>query len=218
MVALLLRLLPTAEIYVVRVAREAHGLSATKENIAVAIRIQQEWHIDIISISHGFSDEVPKIREAIVDAEKAKQRKILFFAAANNIGLNLPEMFPAFLESIIAVRSTRYDEVFRQYDPAPWSHKEGMNYRKLGKDVVCGWTPCCLVKSSCSVATPTMVAIAATIIWFVACQENRLREGARDVIQTRRGILSVFGAVTEPDGVQAILGALAVVRATLSKP
>jgi hypothetical protein len=149
-------------------------------------------------MSFGFPHEVTSISEAIVDAEKVKEGKVLFFAAANNDGLNMPEMFPAFFESVISVRGTRYDGSFDpQYDPAPWPHKEGMMYGTLAKGVACGWTPGCLVKSGCSVATPIMVAIAATTIWFVTYQENRFSEGARDVIRTRRGILSVFGVMTE---------------------
>jgi len=141
---------------------------------------------------------VLSIKDAILEAEKTKNGKILFFAASNNVGLNMPEMFPAFFESVISVRGTRYDGSFHpKYDPARWAHKEGTNYGTLGENVPCGWTPGCLVKSGCSVATPIMVAIAATVIWIVACEENTFSERARDVIRTRRGILSVFDVMTE---------------------
>jgi hypothetical protein len=65
-----------------------------------------------MSMSFGFPDEVASIRKAIINAEKVKKKKILFFAAANNDGLNILKMFPAFFESVISVRGTRYNKSF----------------------------------------------------------------------------------------------------------
>jgi len=165
---------------------------------AICHTVRKEWDIDIVSMSFGFPHEVTPIREAIVDAQRLKHDKILFFAAANNDGPNSQEMFPAFFESVISVRGTKFDGSFdSQYDPQPWSHKGEIMYGTLGKDVACGWTAGSLVKSGCSVATPIMAAIAATIIWFVACPANGFSEKARGEIQTRRGILSVFDVMSE---------------------
>lgn len=151
-----------------------------------------------MTISLGFLYEVPSIRDAIVAAEQAKDGRILFFAAANNICLNMPEVFPALFESVISIRGTHYDESFDpNYNPAPWGHKEEIYYGTLGKDVACGWTQGCLVKSGCSVATPIMVAIAVTVIWVLACPENNFSKGAKHAIQTRRGMLSVLSVMTE---------------------
>ncbi len=158
--------------------------------------MQEGWDIDILSMSFGFSDEIPSIRAAILEAERVKAGKILFFAAANNNGMNGDEMFPSFFESVISVRGTRCDGRFEsQYDPSPWAHKEGLMYGTLAQNVPCGWT--CLVKSGCSVATPIMVAIAASIIRFVNDREDLFSEKARGAIGTRRGILSVFAVMTE---------------------
>lgn len=206
MVALLLRLLPHAEIYVVRVARGmksdaesgVEGLSILKESTSKAIRhAVNEWDVDIVSMSFGFSEEIASIRNAILDAETAKDGKILFFAAANNAGQNELELFPAFFESVISVRGTDFNGSFDpQYDPPSWPHKDGTCYGTLGKDVACGWTAGSLRKSGCSVATPIMAAIAATVIYFVARNDSIFPQEATDAIKTRRGILSVFNVMT----------------------
>lgn len=148
-------------------------------------------------MSFGFSEEIASIRNAILDAETAKDGKILFFAAANNAGQNELELFPAFFESVISVRGTDFNGSFDpQYDPPSWPHKDGTCYGTLGKDVACGWTAGSLRKSGCSVATPIMAAIAATVILFVARNDSIFSQEAKDAIKTRRGILSVFNVMT----------------------
>ena len=152
-------------------------------------------------MSFGFSDEVLCIRDAISHAEKIKQDKILFFAAANNDGLNMKEMFPAFLESVISVRGTSHNGSFvPQYNPATWSHNYGMKaYGTISQNVPCDWTAGKLKKSGCSVATTIMAAIAAVIIRFVSCEEAHFNdiENAQELIRTRRGMLSVFSVMTD---------------------
>ena len=142
-------------------------------------------------MSYGFADEIPIIRNAIVEAEK---RNVTFFAAANNSGLNEPEMFPAFMESVISVRGTRHNGSFEDdYNPKSWEHKPGPQFGSLARDVPCAWTSESLTKSGCSIATPIIAAIAAVLISFVD-REQSLKE-YRDLIRTRRGILSVFRAM-----------------------
>lgn len=221
MATLLLRLLPAAEVYVARVARDSENLLVAKKNIAEVLLIlsfltvwslivrqailhaTQVWDVDIISMSFGFSDEVPSIREAISIAEKVKGNKILFFAAANNDGLNQKEMFPAFSESVISVRGTSHDGAFiSQFNPDTWSHNEGTKlYGTISEMVPCDWTAGQLVKSGCSVATPIMAAIAGAIIFYVSCKATSFNiEDVRNLVRTQRGILSVFGVMTEIQG------------------
>ena len=52
----------------------------------------QEWHVDIISISWGMSEESKPIREAII---KARQNNVIILASASNEGSNTPITFPA---------------------------------------------------------------------------------------------------------------------------
>ncbi|KAK2480526.1 hypothetical protein H9L39_06165 [Fusarium oxysporum f. sp. albedinis] len=170
MVTLLLRLIPHAEIFVFRVAKNKDDLGMAQNRIARAIRYaaQEPWNVDIMSLSFGFANSVPSIEEAITYANTIKGGKILFFAAANNQGLNQMEMFPALCESVIPVRGTRYDGSFVEtYNPNTWPHRRGAElYGTISEDVPCDWICGQLVKSGCSVATPIVVSIAAMIIWF----------------------------------------------------
>ncbi|KAF7543665.1 hypothetical protein G7Z17_g10559 [Cylindrodendrum hubeiense] len=129
------------EIYVVRVARDAkrgaEGLSMLKQFTAQAIRhAVDEWDIDIVSMSFGFSEEVLSIRDAIEYADRVKEGKVLFFAAANNAGQNELELFPEFIDSIISVRGTDYNGNFEpRYNPPSWPYQEGYLHKNLLKDV-----------------------------------------------------------------------------------
>lgn len=217
---LLLRLAPDATIFVARVARDSDGLSVAREIVAKAgqshyhsafassyfgliicsqaiLHAVREWDVDIISMSFGFSDQVMSIVDAMEQAKRIKEGRLLFFAAANNDGLNGPEMFPALYESVISVRGTNYDGSFiAQYDPKTWGHKEGSHCGTLARDVYWGWVQDeRFMKSGCSVATPIMVAIAAGLISFVEQETHLIHH--RNLIRTRRGMLSVFNHMAD---------------------
>ncbi|KAM0432871.1 hypothetical protein ACHAPT_004573 [Fusarium lateritium] len=139
-------------------------------------------------MSFGFSEEVKPIKDAIMQAEKLKGGKILFFAAANNDGLNEPELFPALFESVISARGTECNgEFIQQYNPKSWSHKSGIQYGTLARDVPYNWPVPKPTKSGCSVSTPILAAIAAVLISFVDRQKNWDVE--RYAIRTRGGWL-----------------------------
>ncbi|EEU40755.1 uncharacterized protein NECHADRAFT_99144 [Fusarium vanettenii 77-13-4] len=168
------------------------GLGEAQQDIAKAVlHAVTMWDVDVISMSFGFSDEVKLIKDAIVEAERLKGDKILFFAAASNDGLNEPEMFPAFFESVISARGTKHDgEFIQQYNPKSWGHKSGIQYGTLARDVPYGWPASMPTKSGCSVATPILAAIAAMLISFVDSQESW--DAERHAIRTRRGMTAVF--------------------------
>lgn len=149
-------------------------------------------------MAFGFGSDSDMIRKAIVQAETNRDDRIIFFAAANNDGLNGPELFPAGLENVISVRGTRYDGAFEQkYNPGSWSHKTGPQYGTLAVDVPWAWTTEELTKSGCSVATPIMAAIAAFVISYVGTSQH-FDTRKKGVVRTRRGILSVFYEMTMP--------------------
>jgi hypothetical protein len=219
MVTLLLRLLPHADIFVFRVAKNTDDLGMAQNRIAQvtmlqslslpltntkqAIRYaaQEPWNVDIVSLSFGFADSAPSIEKAITYAESLKGGKILFFAAANNQGLNQMELFPALCESVIPVRGTRHDGSFIQtYNPNTWPHRQGSElYGTISEDVPCDWISDHLVKSGCSVATPIVASIAAMIIWFVSFKKASFGNvtSVQELIRTRRGMLSVFSLMTQ---------------------
>ena len=143
-------------------------------------------------MSFGF-DRTLKLSRETID----QTGKMLFFAAANNDGLNSPELFPANHELVIAVRGTDHNGSFAaQYNPVTPGYKPGCRYGTLATDVPCGGPDDNrLIKSGCSVATPIVAAIAAAVISFVdregtlQCFQSRIRE--------RLGILSVFREMTK---------------------
>src|SRR3569833_405348 len=200
--ALLLRILPpSVGLYIIRVAKDAMGLSNAKQDIAMAILYAvQKWDVDIISMSFGFESRVSVIEDALQQASKLKDGKILFFAAANNDGANAHEMFPALDDAVISVRGTRYDGSFVQkFDPPVWPNKAGMKlFGTLGHEVPCGWTAGRLTKSGCSVATPIMAAIAATIISFTEREKDRFEvDDVMGAVGTRWAMLAIFGLMGE---------------------
>ncbi|RMJ18661.1 hypothetical protein CDV36_001593 [Fusarium kuroshium] len=197
---LLLQLAPEATLYVLRVAKNSLGLDQAQEAIGTAIlHAVASWDVDIISMSFGFNSEVTPIRNAIVQAERLKGGEILFFAAANNDGLNEPEMFPAFFESVISARGTECNgEFIQQYNPKSWGHKIGTQYGTLARDVPYNWPVPKPAKSGCSVSTPILAAIAAVLISFVDNQKDW--DSERHAIRTRRGIVAVFNFMAQDVG------------------
>jgi hypothetical protein len=215
--ALLLRLAPGASIYVIRIARNSHELSDSADHIkdvsfasnspttislmipTKAITYATTQGIDILSMSFGFRT----IQDAVETALTNAGSKMMFFAAANNDGLNSREMFPAHHRSVISVRGTTYNGFFeQQYNPITWE-EGGLHYGTLAVDVPCGWPIVTrLKKSGCSIATPIMVAIAAAIIAFVDRDDVPQKHTdawrrPRDAIRTQEGMLSIFRKMTE---------------------
>ncbi|KAF1940517.1 subtilisin-like protein [Clathrospora elynae] len=191
--ALLLRLVPDASIYIVRITQNSDGLLIATDNIVEATAFATKHSVDIVSMSFGFRDKQHSVQDAINKA----QSKMVFFAAANNDGLNDLEMFPAFLEPVISVRGTTFNGSFEtQYNPNTWKHDRGLQYGTLAVDVPCVWPdPNRLTKSSCSIATPIMVAIAAALLSFV--DRDDALQGYQEKIRTRLGLLSVFEVMTQ---------------------
>lgn len=163
------------------------------------------WDVDIISMSFGFHNgDVAQIRSAIDEATTARTRAgrgILFFAAANNQGLNQKEMFPANHRDVIAIRGTDHMGKFRQeYNCDPYPDKENQcRFGTLAAEVPydCLDATCC--KSGCSVATPIFAGFVATIIQYLDSlgvsgdPTSMLRGG----IRKREGIIQVTTLLTK---------------------
>jgi len=143
-------------------------------------------------MSFGFDHTLELSSIAINDTSR-----MLFFAAANNDGLNSPELFPANHELVIPVRGTDYNGSFdAQYNPATPAYKPECRYGTLAVNVSCGGPDDNrLIKSGCSVATPIVAAIAAAIISFV--DRDRTLERFRPRIRRRPELKAVFRKMTE---------------------
>lgn len=113
-------------------------------------------------MSLGFDAPEEGIRTQI----ETNSHKIIFFAAASNDGLNSPELFPAHLDNVIAVRGTDTAGGFiREYNPA--SSKQytfGAPGRKMPSDWLDGKQE---VLSGSSVATPIAVAVGVIMLRLV---------------------------------------------------
>lgn len=176
------------------------------------------WDVDIVSMSFGFhGSDVTNIQKAIDEATTARAGVgggILFFAAANNKGLNEKEMFPARHRDVIAIRGTDHMGRFLQeYNCDPWANKE--NECRFGTlasevpydcvDATC-WKSGCWM-SGCSVATPILAGLVATIIQYMEYRgkdidkDGNLRKG----IRKREGIIQVMKLLTDRPHVERYL-------------
>lgn len=154
--------------------------------------------VDIISMSFGFPTEVEAISDAITEALRIKKGRIAFFAAAANDGSNGHEMFPAHMQSVISVRGTDSMGGFiPAYDPPPYE-EETRHFGTLGQDVPYDFSDQRKVRSGCSLATPILAGISATIVQYAWCNSS---ESDRTGIHTR---------ICSSNGIRQILKDIAI--------
>ena len=142
------------------------------------------WQVDIISISWGMENEVPKIQEAI---EKASDSGVVIFACASNDGLNKPITFPASIgePKVFCIGSADATGTRSRFSPVA---KGIPKYSAIGEAVLgAGFsksdsTPKRVRKDGTSISTPVAAGIAAELIEYTrqfldpgkdaACFEN----------------------------------------------
>jgi Subtilase family len=154
-----------------------------------------QWNVDIVSMSFGFSKEMPDISRAIRHAVADTDDAILFFAAAGNDGGNGGEMFPANHTSVISIRGTDSQGYFLKFNP-PRNRHETVVYGTLATDVPSAWLrdhPGEMHKSGTSVATAIAAGIAAILLGYISGKppgtvEKRLEKRLR----SQRGMWDVF--------------------------
>lgn len=157
------------------------------------------WDADFISMSFGFGRRDDTVGRAISEAIAQRRqtgRDIVFFAAANNDGLNSEEMFPASDSNVISVRGTDYSgEFLQRFNPNPWPNKRDMaRYGTLAEDVPYDCANKLCTKSGCSLATPILAGLVATVVQYVEHMgADRLKQGVR----TRDGILQVMDRMAQ---------------------
>lgn len=144
-------------------------------------------------MSFGFPTHAAEIRDAISDAVYQKKDKISFFAAASNDGFNSREMFPANLDSVLAIRGTNRSGAFEP-DFNPPSSTSGPVFGTLGRDVYSDWIDEDGQRSmsGCSVATPIAVGIACMLLDYAALRTAEFRELDLRLMRTKRGIFEIF--------------------------
>ena len=151
---------------------------------------------DIISMSFGYDEEVlisgsPVISNAISEALRVRNQRILFFAAAANEGGNQMEMFPANHPHVIPIRGTDDKGWLQRFNPPP-GYADFNCFMTLGQDVPGaglsrdGGMEVC--KSGTSVSTPIAAGIAAMLLGYARLYEADLKRlfgtSARERLRT----------------------------------
>jgi len=199
-VALLLRVARHAEIFVSRIARDQDELKGAEDSIAKAIsHAATTWNVDIVIMSFGFGTQIPAVGKVIhntVLRRTDEKRDMIFFAAANNDGLNEKEMFPASDVNVISVRGTDYSGAFLpKYNPDQWPNKQGQaRFGTLAENVPYDLADEQSVKSGCSLATPILAGLVATVVQYV---EHMGDPSLQSRVRTRDGILQVMGHMAQ---------------------
>lgn len=117
-------------------------------------------------MSLGFKDTKRAVVEAMKKATEKRER--IFFAASGNEGGNEPERFPANHEGAISVRGTDHHGVFVYDSPPQVADSGSIRFGTLAKDVPCecgDLVP--RTRSGCSIATPILAGILATVMQYV---------------------------------------------------
>ena len=139
-------------------------------------------------MSFGFDEEVviqgkPVISNAISDALRMRNQRILFFAAAANEGGNQPEMFPARHPQVISIRGTDDKGWLQRFNPPP-GYAGFDCFMTLGQDVPGaglssrdGGMEVC--KSGTSVSTPIAAGIAAMLLGYARLHQTQLQDMLR---------------------------------------
>jgi subtilisin family serine protease len=165
----------------------------------------EEWEVDIITMSFGFSEEVPVIRSALKNAER---EGVILFAAAHNEGGNRDIAWPARMSEVICIHATD-----GRGNPSPFTPTaltDSNNFSILGQAVKSYWPPGLkepgnmIRKSGTSTATPIAAGIAAVVLGYTRTRSALLRsnepsedeEDITAVLRSASGIRAVFRLMT----------------------
>lgn len=226
--ALVMKVAPSADMYVARIAKDRAGLQNAAETVAQVRRISyqamrqpdvslilmpyqairwaaEESSVDIIAMAFGFPEEMPVITRAILEAQLNRNNKLIFLAAASNSGANRREAFPATLDTVISVYETNHLGAFSDTNP-PVDPRGPIVFGTVGRDVPSAWLSSVageVPKSGSSVATGVAAGIVALILEFVSVglkdTEARL-PGEIDRVWTRQGMISVLTRMSHDMG------------------
>lgn len=137
----------------------------------------QEWEVDIISISFGWSETAAQdFRKhskyhLYQSAIERASGQALVFAAATNDGPNVGRAWPARENGIFCVHSTDGKGAWSEHlNPQKMDPKESLNLAMLGEAVESYWPGQLMAKkttSGTSYAAPFAASIAAFLLMFV---------------------------------------------------
>ncbi|KAL2067620.1 hypothetical protein VTL71DRAFT_15716 [Oculimacula yallundae] len=174
-VGLLRKVAPYADVYVARVAKDFDD-NLNPDVVAKAIIRacsdgkdkdgKRNWNVDIITMSFGFYNIAPVVRNAI---RQALARPVLIFAAASNNGTRRDVAFPASMTGVFCINSANGDGGPSKFNP---ELKPDQVFSIIGENVKSSWTTdenATPHKSmtGTSVATPIAAAVAALVLEYV---------------------------------------------------
>jgi len=123
-----------------------------------------EWKVDIITMSFGWSHYHPCVEQAIAHASS---RQVILCAAASNDGANNAVAFPANCSPVICVHSANGYGIPSHFTPPPLNF--GANFSVIGEAVSSTWPGETLEKRrwGTSTSTPILAAIMALVLEFI---------------------------------------------------
>lgn len=170
---IILRLAPRAEVYIARISEKGR---LSPGPVAKAIDWAIEQGVDLINMSCGFTSS----HGVVVDALRAKEKRIVVFAAMSNDGNDEPAAWPAReLKLAIGIHSCKPGGT-KASDFTPPPVPCNYNFMVIGQDIVTHWPEAkgggFRLADGTSFATPVATAMAALVFAFVRqtqCKKDR---------------------------------------------
>ncbi|RDW58779.1 hypothetical protein BP6252_13255 [Coleophoma cylindrospora] len=210
--SVLLKLAPSADLYVARVFKNASdvGNAGVAAVVNAINHARTEWKVDIISLSFGYRGRKPAIEKAINDCASTEPPILIFAAAANTGAREDRAAFPARMGSVFCINSASGDGAAMSYNPP--MHRGRGNLTFLGDAITGAWPVArsadrgVIVRNSAngpervlsgtSLAAPVAAAVAATVLEL--CRQRprvpELSDWCVARVQTYDGMDEVFRA------------------------
>ena len=155
-----------------------------------------DWEVDIITMSFGFSKRIDEIDDAIVSAYS---KKVIMFAAAANHGGNADIAYPASKQGFVfCINATDGEGTPAGFNPPHGPNLD--NYSTLGIAVESTWkispkpssVDCVRRMSGTSMATPIAAGIAALVLEFARCNVTQIGDSECTRLHSYDGIRTMF--------------------------
>ncbi|KAM6534808.1 hypothetical protein FALCPG4_004431 [Fusarium falciforme] len=154
--ALIVDVAPHVDLYIAKVSKSREGTNEDK--FAEAIIWAIELKVDIINISAAIEDKV-ETRDAIGEAERLG---IIVLAAASNSGANESRVFPACMDTVLAIHATDGNGIPCGFNPSPLEN--AVNFSTLGTGTPSPLPGDNFLESGTSFSTPIAAGMAANIL------------------------------------------------------
>ncbi|EEU47251.1 uncharacterized protein NECHADRAFT_77513 [Fusarium vanettenii 77-13-4] len=184
--ALVVDIAPHVDLYIAKVSK---GLEESDEGqFAEAIEWAIKEKVDIINISAALPDNV-ETRKAIDEAEA---QGIIVLAAASNRGANESRVFPARMDTVLAIHATDGNGNPCGFNPSPL--EKAMNFSTLGTAIRSPLGDGTFVPSGTSFSTPIAAGMAANILTLVEEYFNESHNDGRTwyLAHRRTGMGAIF--------------------------